>query len=83
LGADGKVITKSLAEIAMLVKLSPIPVVVGGGVKLEDIPQLAKTGVAGFFVVSAISEADDPKTEARKLIAAWKDNHVLQSTLPI
>jgi len=83
LDVEGKVITKSLAEIAILAKLSPIPVVVGGGVKLEDIPHLAKTGVAGFFVVSAISEADDPKTEARKLIAAWKDIHTLQSALSI
>lgn len=72
IGADGKVLTKSFDDMAKLAKLSPIPIVVGGGVKLEDIPQLAKTGVAGFFVVSAISEADDPKAEAIKLIETWK-----------
>ncbi len=72
LDLDGKVITKSFADIAELAKLSPIPVVIGGGVKLADIPSLAKTGVDGFFVVSAISEADDPKSEAAKLIEDWK-----------
>ena len=38
LDLNGKVITRSFADIAELAKLSPIPVVVGGGVKLADIP---------------------------------------------
>jgi len=74
LESDGRVITRSLDEIATLVKMSPIPIVVGGGVKLADIPSLAKTGAHGFFVVSAISEADDPKAEAIKLAEAWRAN---------
>jgi thiamine-phosphate diphosphorylase len=74
LGPDGKVLTRSFDDISRLSRLSPIPVVVGGGVKLADIPRLAQTGVGGFFVVSAISEADDPKAEAVKLIEAWKAN---------
>ncbi|HSV41956.1 MAG TPA: thiamine phosphate synthase [Methanomassiliicoccales archaeon] len=73
-GLDGKVITRSFSDIARLAVLSPIPVVVGGGVKLADIPQLARTGVDGFFVVSAVSEADDPKSEAIKLVEAWRSN---------
>ena len=72
LDLDGKVITRSFADIKRLAGLSPIPVVVGGGVKLADIPQLAGTGVDGFFVVSAISEADDPKQAAIELVEAWK-----------
>ena len=71
LDLNGKVVTRSFADIAKLAKLSPIPVVVGGGVKLADIPTLAQTGVNGFFVVSAVSEADDPKSEASKLVGAW------------
>ena len=74
LGLEGKVITRSFDEIAELVKLSPIPVVVGGGVKLADIPRLARTGVDGFFVVSAVTEAEDPRSEAAKLVEAWKAN---------
>lgn len=71
---DGKVITRSFDEISKLAKLSPIPVVVGGGVKLVDIPQLAKTGIHGFFVVTAVSEADNPKLAAVDLVEAWNSN---------
>lgn len=72
LDTDGKIITRSFTELAQLAKLSPIPVVVGGGVKLKDIPQLAQTGVDGFFVVSAVTEAECPKEAAVKLVEAWK-----------
>lgn len=72
IGPDGNIITKDLGDLSELARVSPIPVVVGGGVKLADIPGLAGTGVDGFFVVSAISEADDPKSAAAELIEAWK-----------
>ncbi len=71
LDVDGKRITRSIEDIARLAQLSSIPVVVGGGVKLADIPSLAQAGVAGFFVVSAISEADDPGYQAANLVKAW------------
>ena len=71
LDRDGKVVTRSFADISKLAELSPIPVVVGGGVKLVDIPQLAQTGVDGFFVVTAVSEADNPQQAAADLVAAW------------
>lgn len=74
-GLDGgKVVTRSLTDISELARLSPVPVTVGGGVKLEDIPALAQTGIAGFFVVSAITGADDPKSAASELVKAWKAN---------
>lgn len=72
LDSDGKVVTRSFDEISKLVELSKIPIVVGGGVKLVDIPPLAQTGAAGFFVVSAVSEADNPKQAAAELIKTWK-----------
>lgn len=72
LDLDGKVVTRSFADIAKLSKLSPIPIVVGGGVKLADIPQLAQTGVDGFFVVSAVCDAYDPKSAAAEFVNAWK-----------
>ncbi|MBK5201405.1 MAG: thiamine phosphate synthase [Spirochaetaceae bacterium] len=72
LDLDGKVVTRSFADISKLSKLSPIPIVVGGGVKLADIPELAQTGVDGFFVVSAVSDANDPKSAATELVKAWK-----------
>jgi thiamine-phosphate pyrophosphorylase len=74
LDLDGKIVIRSLDEISELTKLSPIPVVIGGGVKLADLPSLAETGVDGFFVVSAVTEADDPKLEATNLVKAWNLN---------
>lgn len=71
---DGRIITHDFEEIAELVKVSPIPVVVGGGVKLKDIPALAATKVQGFFVVSAVAGAANPRLAARELVKAWHDN---------
>ena len=68
----GKVITRTFAELKELGEKSPIPVVVGGGVKLNDIEPLKKTGVGGFFVVSAVAGADEPYSEAKKLVDAWQ-----------
>lgn len=70
--ADGRFITHGFAQLAELVKVSPLPIVVGGGVKVADIPALVATGVDGFFVVSAVAGAENPKLAARELVAAWK-----------
>lgn len=69
---SGRVITRSLDEIAELARISPIPAVIGGGVKLADIPALKRTGIAGFFVVSAVTEAADPGRAAAELVSAWQ-----------
>lgn len=69
---NGVVIPQTLDELSELVKISAIPVVVGGGVKLVDIPALAATGVAGFFVVSAVAAAEDPYSAALELVKAWQ-----------
>ena len=71
LAADGTVITKSLDDLAQLHAVSPVPIVVGGGVKLADIPLVKGTGVEGFFVVSAVCGAPDPKAAAQELVEAW------------
>ena len=71
--SDGRFITHDFDEIAELAKVSPKPVVVGGGVKVKDIPDLVATGVQGFFVVSAVAGADNPKLAARELVGAWKN----------
>ena len=72
LDEEGNMITRTYEEIEELGKISPIPVVIGGGVKLEQIPDLAKTGIDGFFVVSAVTEANDPKLAAKNLVESWK-----------
>ena len=73
--SDGRFITHGFKELAELVKVSPRPIVVGGGVKVKDIPALAATNVAGFFVVSAVAGADNPKLAARELVEAWRQCH--------
>jgi thiamine-phosphate pyrophosphorylase len=69
---DGVVLERTFDEIRELKRLSPLPVVVGGGVKLADIQPLKQTGVDGFFVVSAISQAQNPELAARELLVAWQ-----------
>lgn len=71
--SDGSVITRSLEELSELAKISPIPVVVGGGVTVKDIPNIIKTGVNGFFVISAVAGADNPYLAAKNLVDCWKN----------
>jgi thiamine-phosphate diphosphorylase len=71
LDIDGTIRSRSFGEIAALAAASPIPVVLGGGVALADLPDLAETGVAGFFVVTAVTHADDPQAAAQELVHAW------------
>lgn len=70
--ASGERITRTLDELTELHRVSPLPVVVGGGVKTCDLAGLKATGVEGFFVVSAIAGADDPAAAASEMVAAWR-----------
>ena len=69
---DGSIITKSFEDLAALHAASSVPIVVGGGVKTADLPQLKATGVDGFFVVSAVCSADDPHAAAKELVDTWR-----------
>ncbi|EKU93427.1 Thiamine-phosphate synthase [Alloiococcus otitis] len=69
----GPIQLRDLDELKTLADISPIPVVVGGGVKAKDLADLKQTGVAGYFVVSAIAGAHDPGQAARELITTWQN----------
>lgn len=69
---DGKIIERNLNEIKELKSISPLPIVIGGGVKLKDIAGLKATGVDGFFVVSEIAGSDDPLSSTEALVKAWQ-----------
>lgn len=71
LDSAGNIITKSFEDIAELARVSPVPFVVGGGVKLADIAPLKAAGADGFFVVSAVCAAADPYAAAKELTDAW------------
>lgn len=70
--ADGTRITRTFDELAELHKVSPVPVVVGGGVKAKDLPDLKKTGVEGFFCISAVAGAKNPFEAAKEMVSIWK-----------
>lgn len=70
-GEDGNIILRTFDELKKLAETSPVPVVVGGGVKAKDLPALRDTGVAGFFVVSAVAGAEDPRAAAEELRSIW------------
>ena len=72
LSKEGTIIVKTLDDIAELEKVSPVPLVVGGGVKAKDLPALKQTGVAGFFVVSAVCAADNSYEAAQELVDIWQ-----------
>ena len=69
---DGSRHTLDAAQINAICDASALPVVVGGGVKPADIPMLANTEAAGWFVVSAIAGADDPEAATKDLVQAWR-----------
>ena len=72
LDENGNIMTRSFQELTALATCSPLPVVVGGGVKCRDLPALAATGVAGFFVVSAVAGAKEPAKAAQEMVTLWQ-----------
>lgn len=72
INAKGEFKTRSLSDLTRLAKVSPVPVVVGGGVKAADLPELKKTGVNGFFVVSAIAGVAQPQQAAEEMSGLWR-----------
>ena len=70
--ASGEIVTRSLDELVELHRISPVPVVVGGGVKAADLPALRATGVEGFFVISAVAGAEHPYAAAEELVELWR-----------
>ena len=71
--ATGEIVTRSLDELRDLHRVSPVPVVVGGGVKASDLPALRATGVEGFFVGSAVAEAAHPYVAAEEMVRVWRE----------
>lgn len=70
--SDGTRHLRTLDELRTLAAESPVPVVVGGGVKKSDLPAVKQAGVAGFFVISAVAGAERPGEAAKELVETWK-----------
>lgn len=71
-GNDGSGHTLDEEQINTICTASEFPVVVGGGVKADDMEMLARSKAAGWFVVSAIAGADDPEAATREMVTRWK-----------
>ena len=71
-GNDGSGHTLDEEQINTICTASEFPVVVGGGVKADDMEMLARSKAAGWFVVSAIAGADDPENATREMVTRWK-----------
>lgn len=65
---NGDITTLNVSSIDEMRTMSKYPLIVGGGVKADDIPMLAKTKADGWFVVSAIAGATDPEQATRRLV---------------
>ncbi len=60
------------AALKAVTDAAPIPVFAIGGVKQRHIPQIKAHGAARIALISAISEAPDPRTAARDMLAALR-----------
>lgn len=69
----GKKNILTLDEIRAIKDNSPVPVIVGGGVKADDLRDLKKTGVDGYFVVSAVAGAENPGKAAEEMVEVWRE----------
>ena len=57
----------SKEELKEIVDAVDIPVVAIGGINLENASLIKDTGIAGFSVITAIMNAEDPKESSEKL----------------
>ncbi|MFO7966059.1 MAG: thiamine phosphate synthase [Archaeoglobaceae archaeon] len=55
-----------------IVEAVSIPVIGIGSIKIENAPEVLRTGVAGIAVISAIAASSDPAGDAAKLLDAVK-----------
>ena len=63
---DAPSITKK--DLSEIVESINIPVVAIGGITLENAHELKDTGIAGFSVVSAIMNSNNPKKSSKELL---------------
>jgi thiamine-phosphate pyrophosphorylase len=60
-----------LAGLRAVVKTSSVPVAAIGGITLESLPDIRRTGAAMAAVIGAIAGAPDPRAASTALVRAW------------
>ena len=58
---------KSIQELQDICSSISIPVIAIGGITINNLPPLLKSGIEGIAVVSAFSDAEDPRIALEKL----------------
>lgn len=69
--STGETIYISADDIQRLAQISTVPLIVGGGVQQADLECLKRSGATGFFVISAVCSAENPRLAARALCSTW------------
>lgn len=77
---DSKTSTHSACELPLLSEVvrlvDPTPVIAIGGISMENVNDVARTGVAGVAVISAVAAAADRKEATRALACAIRGDRV-------
>jgi thiamine-phosphate pyrophosphorylase len=60
-----------LEGLRAVARACPLPAAAIGGIALDNIAEVARTGVAMAAVISAIAAAPDPERAARGLVETW------------
>ena len=68
---DSEYDSRGIENLQQVVRASSHPVVAIGGIGLDQAAQVARTGAAAAAVISAISDAPDPKSATLELQAAF------------
>jgi len=75
-GTDSKASTHSPRELPLLSEVvrlvDPIPVVAIGGIRVENVGDVARTGVVGVAVISAVVAAADRRAAAMAITRAFQ-----------
>jgi thiamine-phosphate pyrophosphorylase len=61
-----------LEALAAAKRSMAIPVLAIGGIKAENVDQVARAGADGFAVISAVLADADPEAGTRRLLDAWR-----------
>ncbi len=70
------------AEAGRIVRASPVPAVVIGGIHALNLPEVLEAGAVNFAVVRAVNDAPDPLEAIEELISVWRAYVRREATKP-
>jgi thiamine-phosphate pyrophosphorylase len=64
--------TLGTSGFAAIAKVTSVPMIAIGGIRMDQVPELVRAGAAGIAVMGGIMRAADPGAEVQRLIAILK-----------